>query len=188
MSRNGNFNHPDVVNELASCMQDNIWALVEENVTMYPSMDLKSGIVTGLLQKHEGFLSNFMNLDPRGGIFSQDDVHKGLKKAIEKASLVERFEELSAQTDDLGGRIAYMIRVMLSHARTKGKDKSLPVIEAYVQKSMASLPRAGLCLVHKLPVPTPGWILYKHRVVLFAPKPFANHFSIKASRGNDAIN
>ena len=55
---------------------------------------------------------------------------KAFKFAVDKATLTERLSEVSAHDPDLPDRIAYMLRVMLCHARGKATDNSLSKIQS----------------------------------------------------------
>ena len=90
----------------------------------YPSLDMKKGICVAGLVKFANILHGLMLVDPRGGYFRQQDMQSVVLRLALQQQFLDVFKSWCASAQ-VGGvaqgatRVAYMVRVMLSHAREK---------------------------------------------------------------------
>ena len=101
MSRIISWQHPEgeleTINQLAAVFEGFRDLLKEKGEDIYDSFDMKKGVNMALLLALVAMLKN-----PRGGFFKQGDVWNALKRiGIENATM------------------AYKVRVMMSHLRSK---------------------------------------------------------------------
>ena len=90
----------------------------------YPSEDMNKGLHVELLAEYaKTLLGPLVALDPRGGLMNQADMQAAVKILAEKEEYKAAFEKVAqdkkANPEFLQMKLAYTIRVMLSHIRKK---------------------------------------------------------------------
>ena len=92
---------------------------------VYNSAHLKKGICAAGLLKWQSLMMSLITLDPRGGYFSQLDMEQVVDKLYEGATPDTKAKVQQCAGEDVRtvkaylARLAYTIRVMLSHCRQK---------------------------------------------------------------------
>ena len=120
--------------------------IVAATVDLYSSSSMSTGINQDKLAEHADMLTEFVGLDPRGGIFSQSQMVESLDGELKAADSMEKFNAnlpATANQEEAVGLVAYLARVMLSHARivydnaiVKGEQ---PIEEHRLQKVFAAI-------------------------------------------------
>jgi hypothetical protein len=121
--------HPDgdqkTVEAIAAPLNTNavVSRIVHENVDIYESTEMKTGIVVDKLLQWEQQLGQWIRLDPRGGFFLQQDMHDAVFDAITTQKLMDEIESVAATLNQTPHQVismvAYKFRVMLSHVLLK---------------------------------------------------------------------
>ena len=88
--------HHATVVMLALVLAPFMTKIAEEHINIYSSLDMKSGYNVALLVASSPVLLAFLEVDPRGGLFSQSLMSKALKKAFDDAQLMK--QQLLANT------------------------------------------------------------------------------------------
>ena len=108
---------------LADVLGQHIRAIVDANVSIYPTNDFKTGICNNSLLQWIPLLKLLVDVDPRGGIFNQRHMSDALETATKANYLHDRMCSAAIATqrpvDEVYTLTAYRMRVMLSHLRIK---------------------------------------------------------------------
>ena len=112
---------PDATKDLLASLTP-YGARIAENIKIYQSLDMKSGINVSELLGCKEMLNDFLLIDPRGGYFTQASMSQGLstmmsQNAVVKQQLLANTLALAKPYDDIIQTVAYKIRVMLAHIR-----------------------------------------------------------------------
>ena len=95
--------------------------VVKPPAALYQSMDMKKGIDHNSIMAAEKTCSALLRLDPRGGIFRQQDVKSGLQTVLTENGKLSEVWGFAEQGNETPGTvldvISYKLRVMLSHVR-----------------------------------------------------------------------
>lgn len=106
---------------LASALEDSTDLLLERNVHIYGSVCMKTGIDLNTLADNKVMLEKLLELDRRGGIFSQQCMEQGLITALTNKDQLVSMQAKKTANMESGGEVvalvAYKIRVMLAHIR-----------------------------------------------------------------------
>eukprot|EP00974_Lingulodinium_polyedra_P091492 8867627-Lingulodinium_polyedra.AAC.1 len=78
---------------------------------------MKIGVNIGDLTAAKALLLNFMALDPRGGIFMQQHMHKAIAESLDKGTVAVLASEEGKSVGEILGLLAYKCRVMCAHTR-----------------------------------------------------------------------
>ena len=94
---------------------------------VYKSTHMKKGICAAGLLQWQALLISLITLDPRGGFFSQLDMENAIEKVYDDSTPETKEKAQQMAADDVRtlkaflARLAYIIRVMLVHTRSKYK-------------------------------------------------------------------
>jgi len=106
---------------LASALEGSTDLLLERNVHIYGSVCMKTGIDLNTLADNKVMLEKLLELDRRGGIFSQQCMEQGLITALTNKDQLVSMQAKKTADMESGGEVvalvAYKIRVMLAHIR-----------------------------------------------------------------------
>ena len=103
--------------------------VVELNTSIYSISDMKAGLDIAMLEARASLLTQFVRLDPRGGVFKHISMECALTAALQAAGQQEAFAKASAEGEafkeftgpttmkDFVALVAYKTRVMLAHLR-----------------------------------------------------------------------
>ena len=161
MKRAHNYAHPDgddaTSSTLAGVLAPFAGRLVEKNVGIYSSDDFKKGIDSEVLVSNADLLEKLVAIDSRGGFFAQQSMEAAVLMAINSASLRDLLQAktlvLHKPLEEVVALIAYKLRVMLAHVRTKW-DSIVP----------GSVPPSGFEGIFAiLEQPQPAWSARKVR-------------------------
>ena len=125
------------VRALAAVLEPWAQELVDANINLYPSDDFKVGLSSEHLQKYNNLLLALIKLDPRGGLFGHLVMTEAVAAAIRFSDLqqvlVAKALAVGRPVDEVKSLIAYKLRVMLAHIRSKFDSQtpgsSLPGLE-----------------------------------------------------------
>ena len=108
-------------------MRERLELIVEHNVALYDSTNMKIGINVDLLVRAKDLLKSLLVVDKRGGLFRQGDLVAGLRQCMLEKQQDRpggHFDMLKAKTlhlpqgmDEIVEVIAYKLRLMLSRVR-----------------------------------------------------------------------
>eukprot|EP00959_Pyramimonas_sp_CCMP1952_P448265 9386514-Pyramimonas_sp.AAC.1 len=143
----------DGAERLCAALKSMIDVMFEWGV--YPSDDFKKGIVSDYLERCSGSVLMCMDIDKRGGYFSQQDVQSAVKMHLMRnptdAIRVRKLAIKMSKTElDFEKKIAYSFRTILSHARLKF-EAWLKIVAKHGRSSdQAKAHPTGLMAVYKL--------------------------------------
>ncbi len=125
MQRASCYVHPDgesaTIDQLVGAMIAHKGLIIEKNLGIYTSMDMKVGIDLTELTRSKQLLENLVRLDVRGGLYLQSHLASAVRAIIEEDRSKNLFMAKTISHlkpyEELVETIAYKMRVMLSHVR-----------------------------------------------------------------------
>ena len=121
MARSFYYEHPNgpqqTIDALYEAISPHTAFLIEKNLAIYSTTDMKVGLDVCRLVDAEALLADLLRLDPRGGHFAQRQLAATLRRALEGklAILEERTRSEQRPMDEVLELVAYKLRVMMSH-------------------------------------------------------------------------
>jgi hypothetical protein len=121
MQRSSCWKHPDgqaaTLDALTDAVAKHADHLTSNTTDIYDSTDFKVGIDVVKLKASEPVILELVQLDTRGGFFSQGDLVAAVLAAIQPGSFASAMAAKRMPMDELVTIMCYKLRVMLSHVR-----------------------------------------------------------------------
>ena len=96
-------------------------SIVAARGSLYPSLDMRGPAQMDSLRQHAGLVKSLVEVDDRGGIFSQTSMCQAMLLVLaaspDKEALLSTGRELGKTREELAQLLAYQVRVMLAHVR-----------------------------------------------------------------------